>query len=85
MGGVVRSSIGNRNFTISRKDVENVLETIEPEPLKGRAKYYIEYKGKKYPIKQIIAEVTGLPRVAFTAKHAYDILTKLGFTVKELR
>lgn len=50
----------------------------------GNRKYYIEFEGEKYPIKQVIAEVTGLPRVAFTAMDAYRILTKLGFDVKEL-
>jgi len=50
----------------------------------GNRKYYIEFEGGRYPIKQVIAEVTGLPRVAFTAMDAYRILTKLGFDVKEL-
>jgi 5-methylcytosine-specific restriction protein B len=78
-------TIKGQTFNISQQDIVNALERIDPEPLKGRAKYYIEYKGRKYPIKQVIAEVTGLPRVAFTAKYAYDILTKLGFSVKELK
>ncbi|MGQ4890884.1 MAG: hypothetical protein ACP6IP_00150 [Candidatus Njordarchaeia archaeon] len=78
-------TIKGKEFTIHLKDVEAALEKVEPEPLKGRAKYYIEYRGRKYPIKQIVAEVTGLPRVAFTARDAYDILTDLGFEVKELK
>jgi len=81
----MRFTIGGRDFDITYQDVIKVLEKIDPEPLKGRAKYYIEYKGKKYPIKQVIAEVTGLPRVAFTAKYAYNILTKLRFDVKEIK
>ena len=81
---MVQVTIGRQVFDISRQDVERVLERLEPEPLKGRARYYIEHDGKKYPIKQVVAEVTGLPRIAFTAKHAYDVLTKLGFDVKEI-
>ena len=77
-------TIRGRTFNISREDVERVLEKLDPEPLRGRAKYYIEYRGKRYPIKQVISAVTGLPRVAFTAMHAYRILTALGFEVKEL-
>jgi hypothetical protein len=77
-------TIRGRTFNISREDIERILENLDPEPLRGRAKYYIEYKGKRYPIKQIISAVTGLPRVAFTAMHAYRILTALGFEVKEL-
>ncbi len=78
-------TIRGRTYDISKEDVESVLESIEPEPFKGRAKYYIEYNGKKYPIKQVIASVTGLPRVGFTAMDAYRILIKLGFEVKEIR
>jgi len=77
-------TIRGRTFSISREDVERVLEKLDPEPLRGRAKYYIEYRGRRYPIKQVISAVTGLPRVAFTAMHAYRILTALGFEVKEL-
>lgn len=77
-------TIRGKIFEISRGDLERVLENLDPEPLRGRAKYYIEYKGKRYPIKQVISAVTGLPRVAFTAMHAYRILTTLGFEVKEL-
>jgi len=81
---VVVFTIRGKIFEISRGDLERVLENLDPEPLRGRAKYYIEYKGKRYPIKQVISAVTGLPRVAFTAMHAYRILTTLGFEVKEL-
>jgi len=81
---MVQVTIKGQVFDISRQDVERALERLEPEPLKGRAKYYIEHNGKKYPIKQVVAEVTGLPRVAFTAKHAYDTLTRLGFDVREI-
>jgi len=77
-------TIRGRTFNVSREDIERILENLDPEPLRGRAKYYIEYKGKMYPIKQVISAVTGLPRVAFTAMHAYRILTALGFEVKEL-
>lgn len=81
---MVQVTIRGQVFDISRQDVVEVLERLNPEPLRGRAKYYIEHKGEKYPIKQVVAEVTGLPRIAFTAKHAYDVLTRLGFDVKEI-
>jgi hypothetical protein len=81
---VVMFTIRGRTFNISREDVERVLEKLDPEPLRGRAKYYIDYRGKRYPIKQVISAVTGLPRVAFTAMHAYRVLSALGFEVKEL-
>jgi len=82
---LVSISIKGKTYTLSRKDVEEVFKRLEPEQLKGKAKYYIEFNGIRFPIKQVIAEVTGLPRVAFTAMHAYNILTKLGFEVKEVK
>jgi hypothetical protein len=39
-------TIRGRIFNISREDVERVLEKLDPEPLRGRAKYNIEYKNK---------------------------------------
>lgn len=78
-------TLRGRKYDITRKDVEAILEKIEPEPLRGPAKYYIEYKGKKYPIKQVISSVTGLYKIQFTSRDACGILMKLGFEVKELR
>jgi hypothetical protein len=77
--------IRGKEYNITGQDIESILEKLEPEPLKGRAKYYVEHRGKRYPIKQVIASVTGLPRIGFTARDAYRILTKLGFEVKELK
>jgi len=38
---------------------ERVLEKLDPEPLRGRVKYHVEYKSKQYPIKQGVSAVTG--------------------------
>jgi 5-methylcytosine-specific restriction protein B len=81
---VVIFTLKGKKYKIERVDVIEKLKSMEPEDLMGRTKYYIEFEGKKYPIKQVIAEVTGLPRIAFTAMDAYRILTKLGFEIKEL-
>ena len=77
-------TIRGKQFNIEREDVINAVRNVEPEPLTGRRKYYVEINGKKYPIKQVIGSVTGLPPIAFTAMDAYRILTKLGFEVKEI-
>ena len=77
-------TIRGRRFDIEKDDIINAVRGVEPEPLTGRRKYYVEINGRKYPIKQVIGLVTGLPRVAFTAMDAYRILTKLGFEVKEV-
>lgn len=67
---IATRTIKGKLCTVSRGNIEKILRRLEPEPLKGRAKYYVEFEGKKFPIKQVVAEVTRLPRIAFTAKHA---------------
>jgi len=81
---VVMFTIRGKQFDIERDDVINAVKNVEPEPLTGRRKYYVEISGRRYPIKQVVSLVTGLPPIAFTAMDAYRILTKLGFEVKEV-
>ena len=78
-------TIGKKRVELTRERVEEVLEKLDPEPFKGKAKYYVEYKGRRYPIKQVLSAVTSLPRVSFTTRHAYKVLKELGFEVKELK
>jgi len=77
-------TIRGKVYDITREDIIKSVKDSEPEPLTGKRKYYIEIEGKRYPIKQVIGLVTGLPRIAFTAMDAYRILNKLGFEVKDL-
>jgi hypothetical protein len=78
-------TLRSKKYDIIKRDVEVILEKLEPEPLRSTAKYYIEYEGKRYPIKQVASSMTGLYKIQFTSRDAYEILTKLGFEVKELR
>ena len=82
---MVKFTIRGKVYDVSRDDVINAVKDVEPEPLTGRRKYYVEINGKQYPIKQVVGLVTSLPRIAFTAMDAYRIFTKLGFEVKELK
>ncbi|RLE66705.1 MAG: hypothetical protein DRJ47_01675 [Thermoprotei archaeon] len=82
---MVKFTIRGRIYDITREDIINAIRDVEPEPLTGKRKYYIEINGKQYPIKQVVGLVTRLPRIAFTAMDAYRILTKLGFEVKEIK
>jgi len=78
-------TIKGKVYYITREDVINAIKDVEPDPLTGKRRYYVEINGKQYPIKQVLSLVTELPRIAFTSMDAYRILTKLGFEVKELR
>ena len=82
---MVMFTIKGKVYYITREDVINAIKDVEPDPLTGKRRYYVEINGKQYPIKQVLSLVTELPRIAFTSMDAYRILTKLGFEVKELR
>lgn len=73
------------NYEIDRHKIIEATKEVTPNPTDGRHKHYVEISGLKYPIKQPIHLVTGLPYIAFTAQDAYRILTKLGFEVHDLQ
>jgi len=81
----VEFTIGKTRVELTRESVEVVLDKLDPEPFKGKAKYYVEFRGRRYPIKQVLSAVTGLPKVSFTTMHAYKVLKELSFEVKELK
>lgn len=77
-------------FTIAGKrcelDLEDVMETasrVVPDDVDGRHKYYVVIGGRRLPIKQLLAEVTGLRRVEFITDEAFRVFRKLGLEVHE--
>ena len=78
----MRFVIAGRIYEITREDIINATKDILPKPFDGRNKYYIELQGLKYPIKQLVHLVTGLPYTGgFHAGDAQRILRRLGFSV----
>ncbi len=78
-------TIRRRRYEINKEDILNVTRGVSPKPFDGRNKFYVELHGLKYPPKQPIHLVTGLPYTGgFTKQDAERILIKLGFTVYPL-
>jgi antitoxin HicB len=78
----MRFIIDNESFEITREDILNATRGVPPKPFDGRNRYYVKLHGSKYPIKQAIHLITGLPYTGgFGAQDAHRILKKLGFTV----
>ena len=73
--------INGKSYEIDKKTVINSLKGTTPANFDGRHKYYIEINGEKYPIKQILHLVTGLPNIEFHASDAKSVLRKLGFDI----
>jgi antitoxin HicB len=77
--------ISGNSYDITREDILVTAHGVSPKTFDGRSKYYVEMHGKKYPVKQLIHMVTGLPYTGpFSAQDAVRILKKLGFSVYTL-
>jgi predicted RNase H-like HicB family nuclease len=81
----MRFGIRGNVYEISREDILNSTDGVSPKAFDGRNRYYVELHGLKYPIKQPVHLVTGLPYTGpFGAQDAERILKKLGFTIHTL-
>ncbi len=79
MGEAVRDvTVAHRPFRLGRKAVEGALAGELAEPVKS---HYVVVGGRRYPPKQVLAVVTGLPRSAFTTHQALRVLRNLGLNV----
>ena len=70
-------------LSITRSDILTATRDVRPTPIDGRNKYFVELHGQRFPIKQVLRLVAGLPPVGFTAQDAHRILSRLGFDVSE--
>ena len=52
-------------------------------PVSGTVPYYVVIGGRRFPVKQLFAEATGLRRAEFITDDAFRIFRKLGFDVEE--
>ena len=72
-----------RHCPITPADILRATRDVSPSPIDGRNKYFVELHGRRFPIKQVLRLVTGLPPVGFTAQDAHRILSRLGFDIFE--
>jgi hypothetical protein len=72
--------VGGRDFNESKQSVEQKMRDQEPEMIQ---KYVVEVNGTLFPPKQVLAHVTGWPRLSFTTMEAQRVLTKIGLVCRE--
>ncbi len=70
----VKFTIGGVEVFLSKEDVEQKLQSVEPENVREVS---VEVNGKRYPVKQALAEATGLLRGNFTSHDAMRVFRKL--------
>jgi antitoxin HicB len=85
-GVIMRFVIAGRSYEIKREDIIGATKGVRPKPFDGRNRYYVVLHGLKYPPKQPIHLVTGIPysTEGFITQRAQHFLKKLGFTVYPL-
>jgi hypothetical protein len=71
-------TIARRAYRLDPDRVERMMNGILPEPI---LRHYVVVDQRRYPPKQVIAEITGLDRADFTTHQARRILMNLGFAV----
>jgi hypothetical protein len=67
-------TVGGVEIFLSKSDVEQKLQTVEPENIREVS---VLVNGKRYPVKQALAESTGLLRGNFTSHDAMRVFRKL--------
>ena len=78
----MRIILRRKTYDITRQDIEAKLRAISPQ-VEGKVKYFVEIRGKQFPVKQVLGRVLNLPRAGFTSQDAYSILQRLGFEITE--
>jgi 5-methylcytosine-specific restriction protein B len=74
----VEFTINGERYDLTRAGVESILATLEPGSVHT---YSVELEGRHFPVKQVLAESTGLSVTDFDSTRAQRILQSLGFEV----
>ena len=74
----MRFTLNGQSFDVEPKDILKKTKNVEPE--NGR-RFFIIANELRYPIKQALSIVTNMPGAAFPTSTAYNILSRLGFTI----
>jgi antitoxin HicB len=78
-------NFSGEDYEITRGRVVAGVNGTPPELPDKRHRYYVRLEGGNYPIKQLIANVTGLSHAEITAQDARSVLIRLNFQVDEFR
>ena len=74
--GTLTCTISGEQFTLTRSQVLSKTQSLQPEQLHDHG---VKLHGKVFPVKQVIAAVTGLDRLDFQSMQARSVLKRLGF------
>ncbi len=69
-------TINGERFTVRPSEVRKKMTKVAPESLRDHG---VKIDGTIYPVKQVVAEVTGLDKLDFQSMQARSVLKRLGF------
>ena len=73
--------LSGREVRLTRHDIIERMSQEEPEPIQQWA---VDVEGRWFPVKQVLAKATGVPRADFISHRARDILRRLRFRVVDM-
>ena len=79
----MRFTLGGKRHELDFDRVVAAASRVAPQDIDGRHKYYVVIGGRRFPVKQLFAEATGLRRAEFITDDAFRIFRKLGFNIEE--
>jgi hypothetical protein len=74
--------VAHQPIELDADEVRRVAKELTPEPIRT---HYVVIDGRRFPPKQVLAEVTGIDRSDFISTQARSILARLGFSVARLQ
>lgn len=74
----VSFQLAGRRYELAASQIHDVLSLHHPEP---PTQYWVEIDGARWPVKQVLALVTGLDRSEFQSQSSRRVLHKLGFEI----
>jgi hypothetical protein len=73
--------LGGKRYQLTAQDVMTCMAHAVPEPVQTWA---VDIQGRLFPVKQVLATVTGVDRNEFISHRARDLLRRLGFHVLDV-
>jgi hypothetical protein len=74
----VKFTLRGHAFEKAKEDVSRAAKGLTP----GRVqKYSVVVNGTRFPIRQLVSALTGVPTIEITSQDAYRILQKFGFDI----
>jgi hypothetical protein len=74
----VKFTLRGRSFEKEKADVTRAAKDLTPGRIQ---KYSVVLNGTRFPIRQLVSALTGVPTIEITSQDAYRILQKFGFEI----